>query len=190
MSFKYSLTQYYKQSICPICKCSIKGHARSQCSNCHRIVCQSHMIPYLGPNKMCPDCYKNQKNFISQQGIINKAETLYKNQKIKEAKQLTEHIFAQIFNKNIITAQETEENIPLEEPSLKIEENNETEPSVETRPTNIKPTTIETKPIEKLISSIMKELHDSGVTPEILLTPEGKNLFIKKINNIFNSTSS
>lgn len=64
LPIKTALKQYYHPAECPICKHPIKGHARAQCSNCHRIVCQSHMVPYLGPNKMCPDCLAKQKQFL------------------------------------------------------------------------------------------------------------------------------
>jgi len=62
---KQALTNYYNfavknqpQEKCAKCGEVMKGWAKSKCSVCNRFFCQSHMTPYLGPNKKCPDCWE------------------------------------------------------------------------------------------------------------------------------------
>ena len=118
---KQALTNYYNfavknqpQEKCAKCGEVMKGWAKSKCSVCNRFFCQSHMTPYLGPNKKCPDCWervKSLKNIDAVPAAFQQANELYV-QNNEGAKELENKLFASIFGPyNLIkfAAEEQEE---------------------------------------------------------------------------------
>ena len=118
---KQALTNYYNfavknqpQEKCAKCGEVMKGWAKSKCSVCNRFFCQSHMTPYLGPNKKCPDCWErlqSLKNIDAVPAAFQQANELYV-QNNSGAKDLENKLFASIFGPNnlIKFAAEEEEN--------------------------------------------------------------------------------
>ena len=118
---KQALTNYYNfavknqpQEKCAKCGEVMKGWAKSKCSVCNRFFCQSHMTPYLGPHKKCPDCWERIQSLKKSDAVpaaFQQANELYV-QNNAGAKDLENKIFASIFGPNnlIKFAAEEEEN--------------------------------------------------------------------------------
>ena len=118
---KQALTNYYNfavknqpQEKCGKCGEVMKGWAKSKCSVCNRFFCQSHMTPYLGPHKKCPDCWERIQSLKKSDAVpaaFQQANELYV-QNNAGAKDLENKIFASIFGPNnlIKFAAEEEEN--------------------------------------------------------------------------------
>lgn len=119
---KQALTNYYNfavksqpQEKCAKCGEVMKGWAKSKCSVCNRFFCQSHMTPYLGPHKKCPDCWERIQSLKKSDAVpaaFQQANELYV-QNNAGAKDLENKIFASIFGPNnlIKFAAEEEENV-------------------------------------------------------------------------------
>ena len=119
---KQALTNYYNfavknqpQEKCGKCGEVMKGWAKSKCSVCNRFFCQSHMTPYLGPHKKCPDCWERIQSLKKSDAVpaaFQQANELYV-QNNAGAKDLENKIFASIFGPNnlIKFAAEEEENV-------------------------------------------------------------------------------
>lgn len=119
---KQALTNYYNfavknqpQEKCGKCGEAMKGWAKSKCSVCNRFFCQSHMTPYLGPHKKCPDCWEKIQSLKKSDAVpaaFQQANELYV-QNNAGAKDLENKIFASIFGPNnlIKFAAEEEENV-------------------------------------------------------------------------------
>lgn len=119
---KQALTNYYNfavknqpQEKCGKCGEVMKGWAKSKCSVCNRFFCQSHMTPYLGPHKKCPDCWDRIQSLKKSDAVpaaFQQANELYV-QNNAGAKDLENKIFASIFGPNnlIKFAAEEEENV-------------------------------------------------------------------------------
>ena len=107
---KFSITNYYNFALknkpaekCPACGDTMKGWAKSLCSVCNRYFCQSHMKPYVGKHKKCPDCYQRIENLRTSDPTpmaFSQANSLYNDKRIVEAEQLENAIFASIFGPN------------------------------------------------------------------------------------------
>jgi hypothetical protein len=118
---KQALTNYYNfavknqpQEKCAKCGEVMKGWAKSKCSVCSRFFCQSHMTPYLGPHKKCPDCWERIQSLKKTDAVpaaFQQANELYV-QNNDGAKDLENKLFASIFGPNnlIKFAAEEEEN--------------------------------------------------------------------------------
>ena len=118
---KQALTNYYNfavknqpQEKCAKCGEVMKGWAKSKCSVCNRFFCQSHMTPYLGPNKKCPDCWERLQSLKKTDAVpaaFQQANELYV-QNNEGAKDLENKLFASIFGPNNLFkfAAEEEEN--------------------------------------------------------------------------------
>ena len=118
---KQALTNYYNfavknqpQEKCGKCGEVMKGWAKSKCSVCNRFFCQSHMTPYLGPHKKCPDCWERIQSLKKSDAVpaaFQQANELYV-QNNDDAKDLENKLFASIFGPNnlIKFAAEEEEN--------------------------------------------------------------------------------
>jgi len=118
---KQALTNYYNfavknqpQEKCAKCGEVMKGWAKSKCSVCSRFFCQSHMTPYLGPHKKCPDCWERIQSLKKTDAVpaaFQQANELYV-QNNDDAKDLENKLFASIFGPNnlIKFAAEEEEN--------------------------------------------------------------------------------
>jgi len=118
---KQALTNYYNLAVknqpqekCAKCGEVMKGWAKSKCSVCSRFFCQSHMTPYLGPHKKCPDCWERIQSFKKTDAVpaaFQQANELYV-QNNDGAKDLENKLFASIFGPNnlIKFAAEEEEN--------------------------------------------------------------------------------
>jgi hypothetical protein len=140
---KQALTNYYNfavknqpQEKCAKCGEVMKGWAKSKCSVCNRFFCQSHMTPYLGPNKKCPDCWErlqSLKNIDAVPAAFQQANELYV-QNNEGAKELENKLFASIFGPNnlIKFAAEKQEEENAETP---IDPNTDTDVSVPTQET-------------------------------------------------------
>ena len=119
---KQALTNYYNfavknqpQEKCGKCGEVMKGWAKSKCSVCNRFFCQSHMTPYLGPHKKCPDCWERIQSLGKSDAVpaaFQQANELYV-QNNEGAKDLENKLFASIFGPNnlIKFAAEEEENV-------------------------------------------------------------------------------
>jgi len=118
---KQALTNYYNFAVQqkPVEKCAkcgevMKGWAKSKCSVCNRFFCQSHMKPYLGPNKKCPDCWERLNSLKSIDAVptaFQQANSYYIENKTAEANDLERKIFASIFgSKNLIRFAAEDEN--------------------------------------------------------------------------------
>ena len=119
---KQALTNYYNfavknqpQEKCAKCGEVMKGWAKSKCSVCNRFFCQSHMTPYLGPHKKCPDCWERIQSLGKSDAVpaaFQQATELYV-QNNEAAKDLENKLFASIFGPNnlIKFAAEEEENV-------------------------------------------------------------------------------
>ena len=118
---KQALTNYYNfavknqpQEKCAKCGEVMKGWAKSKCSVCSRFFCQSHMTPYLGPHKKCPDCWERIQSLKKTDAVpaaFKQENELYV-QNNDDAKDLENKLFASIFGPNnlIKFAAEEEEN--------------------------------------------------------------------------------
>ncbi len=140
---KQALTNYYNfavknqpQEKCAKCGEVMKGWAKSKCSVCNRFFCQSHMTPYLGPNKKCPDCWgrlQSLKNIDAVPAAFQQANELYV-QNNEGAKELENKLFASIFGPNNLikfAAEEQEE----ENAETPIDPNTDPDVSVPTQET-------------------------------------------------------
>ena len=122
---KQALTNYYNfavknqpQEKCGKCGEVMKGWAKSKCSVCNRFFCQSHMTPYLGPHKKCPDCWERIQSLKKSDAVpaaFQQANELYV-QNNAGAKDLENKIFASIFGPNNLIKFATEEEENVEAP--------------------------------------------------------------------------
>ena len=150
---KQALTNYYNfavknqpQEKCAKCGEVMKGWAKSKCSVCNRFFCQSHMTPYLGPNKKCPDCWErlqSLKNIDAVPAAFQQANELYV-QNNSGAKDLENKLFASIFGPNNLIKFAAEEQ---EEENAETPINPNTDPDVSV-PTQETPEDLE-QPVEQ-----------------------------------------
>lgn len=108
---KTALTNYYNFAVekksnegCAYCGKPMRW-AKTQCSNCKRFFCASHMDPFIGTNKKCPHCVGARQNLKNDAvpTAFQVANSHYENNNIREAVNLENKLFATIFgNKDLI----------------------------------------------------------------------------------------
>lgn len=117
---KTALTNYYNFAVekksnegCAFCGKPMRW-AKTQCSNCKRFFCASHMDPFIGTNKKCPYCVEARLKLKNDAvpTAFQVANSHYENNNIREAQNLENKLFATIFgNKDLIKfAQEDDQN--------------------------------------------------------------------------------
>ena len=117
---KTALTNYYNFAVekkssegCAFCGKPMRW-AKTQCSNCKRFFCASHMDPFIGANKKCPYCVEARQKLQNDAvpTAFQVANSHYENNNIREAQNLENKLFATIFgNKDLIKfAQEDDQN--------------------------------------------------------------------------------
>lgn len=117
---KTALTNYYNFAVekkssegCAFCGKPMRW-AKTQCSNCKRFFCASHMDPFIGTNKKCPYCVEARQKLQNDAvpTAFQVANSHYENNNIREAQNLENKLFATIFgNKDLIKfAQEDDQN--------------------------------------------------------------------------------
>ena len=137
---KQALTNYYNfavknqpQEKCSKCGEVMKGWAKAKCSVCNRFFCQSHMMPYLGPNKKCPDCWDRMqalKNTDPVPTAFQQANQLYV-QNNEGARDLENKLFASIFGPTNLIKYAAEEEENAESPTDTVPDNNVSLPTQE-----------------------------------------------------------
>lgn len=137
---KQALTNYYNfavknqpQEKCAKCGEVMKGWAKSKCSVCNRFFCQSHMTPYLGPHKKCPDCWERIQSLGKSDAVpaaFQQANELYV-QNNEGAKDLENKLFASIFGPNNLIKFAAEEEENAEAPTDIVPDTNDNLPSQE-----------------------------------------------------------
>jgi hypothetical protein len=156
---KQALTNYYNfavknqpQEKCAKCGEVMKGWAKSKCSVCSRFFCQSHMTPYLGPHKKCPDCWERIQSLKKTDAVpaaFQQANELYV-QNNDGAKDLENKLFASIFGPNNLIKFAAEEEENAEAPINPDVDPDAGLPSQET-PEELKPVEQPEKPLDEPI---------------------------------------
>lgn len=183
---KQALTNYYNfavknqpQEKCSKCGEVMKGWAKAKCSVCNRFFCQSHMKPYLGPNKKCPDCWdriQSLKNVDAVPAAFQQTNQLYV-QNNEGAKELENKLFASIFGPTNLFKFAAEE-----------EENAQT-------PTDIVPDTVHDLSVQEVPQQV--ETPDETTTEtqqpeqnEVVVDSQVNNLVAEQANEFFREISS
>lgn len=150
---KTALTNYYNFAVekksnegCAFCGKPMRW-AKTQCSNCKRFFCASHMDPFIGANKKCPHCVEARQKLQNDAvpTAFQVANAHYENNNIREAQNLENKLFATIFgNKDLIKfAQEDDQN-NINSPADTVDS-----PQVEEVPKPVEPSQQETLPAEE-----------------------------------------
>lgn len=185
---KQALTNYYNfavknqpQEKCGKCGEVMKGWAKSKCSVCNRFFCQSHMTPYLGPNKKCPDCWErlqSLKKIDAVPAAFQQASELYV-QNNEGAKELENKLFASIFGPNNLIKFAAEEEENVEAPTDIVPDTNGNLPSQEV------PQQVET-PVE----APAETQQPKETQTEIIVDSQINNLVSQQADEFFKEISS
>lgn len=180
---KQALTNYYNfavknqpQERCSKCGEVMKGWAKAKCSVCNRFFCQSHMMPYLGPNKKCPDCWDRMQALKNPDPVptaFQQANQLY-TQNNKSAQELENKLFASIFGpSNLIKYAAEEENVES--------------------PTDIVPDTNHSLPIQEVpqqVETPRETLIQQPEQPEVVVDSQINDLVAQQANEFLREISS
>lgn len=194
---KQALTNYYNFAIKnkPVEKCAkcgevMKGWAKTKCSVCNRFFCQSHMKPYIGQNKKCPDCWDRLhalKNIDAIPTAFQQANQYYINNEKNSANELENKIFASIFGPNNLIKFAIDENLDNDtetnalpqmpeqtqqetnpQEGFEIQPETQTEPNDQPKPEEEK---IEAESVPEAVGSLVNMLA-SDIIAEIQANPE------------------
>lgn len=184
---KQALTNYYNfavknqpQEKCAKCGEVMKGWAKSKCSVCNRFFCQSHMTPYLGPHKKCPDCWERIQSLGKSDAVpaaFQQANELYV-QNNEGAKDLENKLFASIFGPNNLIKFAAEEEENAEAPTDIVPDTNDNLPSQEV------PQQVET-PAEAPATQVSQEPQ-----AEIIVDSQINNFVAQQANEFLREISS
>ena len=184
---KQALTNYYNfavknqpQEKCAKCGEVMKGWAKSKCSVCNRFFCQSHMTPYLGPHKKCPDCWERIQSLGKSDAVpaaFQQANELYV-QNNAGAKDLENKIFASIFGPNNLIKFAAEEEENAEAPTDIVPDTNDNLPSQEV------PQQVEA-PVEAPATQVSQEPQ-----AEIIVDSQINNFVAQQANEFLREISS
>jgi hypothetical protein len=209
---KTALTNYYNFAVdkksnesCAFCGKPMRW-AKTQCSNCKRFFCASHMDPFIGANKRCPDCVQAVQS-LRQDAVptaFQVANSHYENNNIREAQRLENKLFATIFgNQDLIKfAQENDQNIPdnststmdsvpTEEVPQEVEAPKAPETPEEPAAKEEQTENIAVSEINNLVAQQANEFLQEITSLNSALTPEQiEELFKNKIINLINRVES
>jgi hypothetical protein len=179
---KTALTNYYNFAVekksnegCAFCGKPMRW-AKTQCSNCKRFFCASHMDPFIGANKKCPYCVEARQKLQNDAvpTAFQVANSHYENNNIREAQNLENKLFATIFgNKDLIKfAQEDDQN-NINSPADTMDS-----PQAEEVPQPVEPSQQETQPEEP---KPQNELIDNQIDT---LVSQQANEFFREISSL------